>query len=71
MALKRNWKDLILKAWSIRFIILAGILSGMEIALPLVESFLPVPPGVFAALSFAATSGAFIARLLTQNNVAG
>lgn len=69
---KRNWKDLLLKAWSIRFIVLAGILTGLEIALPLMQGLIPwMPPGVFAGLSGLASGGALIARILTQSNVAG
>jgi len=64
-----NWKDILKRAWSIRLIILAGILSGAEISLPLIEPFFDIPRGVFAGLSFVATTGAFIARLLAQANL--
>jgi zinc transporter ZupT len=58
------------KAWSLRLIILAAMLSGFEVALPIIrESLEPlqiVPPGVFAGLSFVATAAAGIARLMAQ-----
>lgn len=66
-----NWKRVLKHAWSIRLILLAGLLSGAEIALPLLQAVLPVPAGVFAGLSFAATAGAFVARLVAQETVSG
>lgn len=66
-----NWKRVLKHAWSIRLILLAGLLSGAEIALPLLQGVLPVPAGVFAGLSFAATAGAFVARLIAQETVSG
>lgn len=66
-----NWREILRYAWSIRLIILAGLLSGAEVALPLIQSVVSVPPGVFAGLSFAATAGAFIARIVAQETVTG
>ncbi|PZU93107.1 MAG: hypothetical protein DI527_07615 [Chelatococcus sp.] len=66
-----NWKRVLKHAWSIRFIILAGLLSGAEIALPLLQGAIDVPPRLFAGLSFAATAGAFVARLVAQETVSG
>lgn len=64
-----NWREVLSRAWSIRLMILAGILSGAEIALPLMEGVFPLDRGVFAALSFLATAGAFVARLMAQSNI--
>lgn len=66
-----NWRQILRYAWSIRLLIVAGLLSGAEVALPLLQSVLPVPPGVFAGMSFLATAGAFIARLVAQETVSG
>ena len=66
-----NWRRVLRHAWSIRLIVLAGILSGLEIALPLIDGFLPIERGLFAALSFLATAGAFVARLIAQQSVSG
>lgn len=71
MKLVWNWKRVLKHAWSIRLIVLAGVLSGAEIALPLIREAIDVPAGVFAGLSFAATAGAFIARLVAQETVSG
>lgn len=44
--------------------VLAGVLSGVEIILPMFSD--SIPRGTFAALSAAATASAFVARLLAQ-----
>lgn len=62
----REWRKIMRHAWSVRLLVLAFVFSAMEVALPLVQSVLPVPVGVFAALSGLATGGAFVARLLAQ-----
>lgn len=67
MKLYDNWKEILTKAWSIRFIILAGILTGLEIILPLFNE--SIPQNLFAALSFVCVSAALIARLVAQRGV--
>lgn len=66
-----NWREILRYAWSIRLLIVAGLLSGAEVALPLLQAVQPVPAGIFAALSFLATAGAFVARLVAQETVSG
>jgi len=70
MQLYENWKTILAKAWSVRFIILAAVLSGFEVALPVMrEAMEPlglIPPGAFAALSFIATAAAGVARIVAQ-----
>jgi hypothetical protein len=67
MKLYTNWKEIISKAWSIKFIILAGVLSASEVILPLFFDYFD--RGTFAVLSFVAVSGAFIARLVAQKDI--
>jgi hypothetical protein len=67
MKLYTNWKDIVKKAWSIKFIILAGVLSASEVILPLFFDYFD--RGTFAILSFIAVSGAFISRLIAQKDV--
>lgn len=69
MKLVYNWKQITIRAWSIRFIILAGICTGLEIALPFLEGILPVPTGMFAALSGLASCMALISRLVAQKSL--
>jgi hypothetical protein len=67
MQLYPNWKEIARRSWSLRFIILAGALSGLEIILPLFSD--EIPRSLFAALSFLAVSAAFVARLVAQRGI--
>lgn len=67
MTLYPNWKDILRRGWSIRFMLVAGLLSGAEVALPVFAD--QIPRGVFASLSFLAVSGAFISRLVAQKGI--
>lgn len=64
-----NWKRVLRKAWSLRFMALAAVLSGVEIVLPMFSD--KFPRGAFAALSFVAVVGAFIARFVAQKETHG
>ncbi|MGP4801943.1 DUF7940 domain-containing protein [Agrobacterium cavarae] len=48
---------------------LAGLLSGLEVFLPIIDGSVEIPRGLFAALSGAATCAAFISRILAQKGV--
>lgn len=62
-----NWKSILKHAWSIRLMLLAGLLSGIEVALPFfVDDF---PKGVAAGLSLAVTFAALISRLVAQQGI--
>lgn len=65
--LDTKWKTILRRAWSVRLIALAGVLSACEVILPLYGDVLP--RGLFASLSFASVSGAFIARLVAQKEL--
>lgn len=67
MKLYDNWKEILRKAWSIRFLAIAGILSGVEVILPLFHD--DIPKNLFAALSLVFVTAAFIARLVAQRDV--
>jgi hypothetical protein len=69
MRLIDGWRAVLRKAWSIRLILLAALLSGVEVALPLLDGVLPIPPGIFAALSFVTVAAAFIARVVAQKDL--
>ena len=67
MKLYPNWKEIATKAWSIRFILIAGFFSGCEVALPFFsEAF---PRNLFGALSGIFCAAAFIARLVAQKGM--
>ena len=62
-----NWKTIVRKAWSVRLIILAGLLSGVEAAMPFIDD--QMPRGVFAVASLLVTGAAFVARILAQKGI--
>jgi len=64
LKLLANWKQVLRKAWSLKLMVLAGVLSGVEVILPLF--YASIPHGLFAVLSAVATASAFVARLLAQ-----
>lgn len=71
MRLVANWRAVLTRAWSVRLMVLAFVLTVLEVALPLLDGYLPIPPYTFAALSGLATAGAFVARLIAQQNISG
>lgn len=67
MKLIDNWRDVLRKAWSLRLMFLAAILSGVEVVLPFFSE--AIPRGLFAVLSFLTVAGAFVARLIAQKGL--
>lgn len=64
MTLHDEWRVILRKAWSVRLIALAFVLSAAEVIVPFFGDVLP--KGVFAALSGLTVAGAFVARLVAQ-----
>jgi hypothetical protein len=65
MTLLPDWKDILKRAWSVKFLALAGLVSGCEAVLQIVgDNFLP--PGVGAAAVGFLTAGGILARVLAQ-----
>ena len=64
MELIPEWRKVLRYGWSIRLILLAGLLSGLEVILPMCTDL--IPPKVFAGLSLIVTALAFIARIIAQ-----
>lgn len=67
MAFYSNWRVIIRRAWSVRLMAIAFILTMLEVMLPFFGG--EFPPRVFAILSGLAVAGAFIARLIAQRDV--
>lgn len=65
--LKDNWRSLVRKAWSVKFMALAFILTMAEVMLPFFSD--SVPPRMFAVLSGLAVAGAFVSRLIAQKDL--
>ncbi len=69
MKLVDEWQWIARKAWSVRLLALAAILSGAEVTIQVMTGFAvkpPMPPGIFAVLSGLVTVAALIARFVAQ-----
>jgi hypothetical protein len=64
--LHKDWRELVKKAWSVRFMGLAFLMTMAEVMLPFFVD--DVPPRLFAALSGLAVAGAFVSRLVAQKD---
>ena len=62
-----NWRRVIRRAWSIRLVVLAGLLSGCEVVLPLFVD--AIPRNVFAVLAILAAIGGVFARVIAQPQI--
>lgn len=71
MSLVPNWRAVLMYAWSVRLLALAGILTGLEAILPLVPDLLDVSQGTLAAATFLIVMSALIARFVAQSTVSG
>lgn len=70
MSLYPNWRDILRKAWSVRLIALACLLTGAEaIALVLGVDWLPGNEVVRAGVLFGLSAGALVARIVAQRDV--
>jgi hypothetical protein len=67
MTLLPDWKRIAKKAWSVRLMALASVLSGCEAILPYAEFLLP--RGSFAALSFVIVTAALASRFFVQKSM--
>lgn len=61
-----DWRRVLRYAWSIRLLLAAAILSGLEVALPYLGDIFPIPIGAFAAVTFIVTVLALIMRIISQ-----
>lgn len=61
-----NWRAVIAKAWSVRWIVVAGVLSGAEVLLTAFPDVLDLPRGVLAGATGIVTVLALVARLCVQ-----
>ena len=69
MNLLHNWRAVLRSAWSVRLMVIAAVLSGLEVALPFLDGVIDVRPGVLALASGLVTAAALIARILAQSNL--
>ena len=69
--LKTEWWLIIKRAWSIRFIVIAMILTGLEVFLQFFPWFDWMSQTMFATLLFFISIAAFISRIIAQKNLIG
>ena len=67
MKLIPNWRKVLERAWSVRLMYVAALLTGCEAILPLVGDIMP--RGIFAALTFFVVMGALAARFMLQQEL--
>lgn len=67
MKLLTHWRYVARRAWSMRLMLLAGILTGCEAILPLYADALP--RGLFAAITVVVILGAMLARITVQKGM--
>ena len=63
-----DWKRVVRKAWSIRLMLLAGLLSGLEAILPTIMDAVPWPRWMASAIVSGVVGLAFVTRLMAQQD---
>ena len=61
---REDWKHILRHAWSVRLMVLSGILCSLEVVLPLFID--AMPRNVFAALSVLASVAGVYSRTVVQ-----
>lgn len=67
MQVRANWKRFLRKAWSVRLMIIASVLSGCNAILPFAGEFMS--RRTFAAVSFFVVTGALLAQFIVQKSL--
>lgn len=60
-----DWRAILSRAWSVRLIVLAGVLSGIEVIMPALS--LPY----HSLITFCVVAAAFVSRIIAQRGLAG
>jgi hypothetical protein len=64
-----DWCRVLKRTWSVRLIVLAALLSGLEAAIGVMTALqvqTPIPPGIFASGAGLVSAGALVARIVAQ-----
>lgn len=67
MKLLADWRRILRKAWSMRLMLLAGLLTGAEAIMPLFADSLP--RGLFAGATALVIVAAMVARITAQKGM--
>jgi hypothetical protein len=66
MTLVEDYKQVLRKAWSKKFIFLTALFSAAEVSLPFFAPLGLVQPGTMAILALLASGGAALSRIIAQ-----
>jgi hypothetical protein len=61
-----DWRLIIRHAWSVRFIGFAAIFSMGEVALPIIQPYVPLNPIWLGVGAGASAGAAFVSRIIAQ-----
>lgn len=67
MKLYDNWKEIVRRAWSLKFLLIALVLECASVVLPFYTDV--IPREVFTPIIIVAILGAGISRIVYQSNV--
>lgn len=67
MQVRSNWRRFLRKAWSVRLMLVASILSGCNAVLPYASDFMS--RGTFAGVSFLIVTGALLSQFIVQKDM--
>lgn len=74
MKLVPNWRDILKKAWSVRWMYLVTLLAGIEVILPLFQDVFAASLArrvLFAALTLLAILLGIVSRVIEQKEISG
>jgi len=69
MRLLNDWKEILFRAWSVRFLLLAALVQSAQVSLPLVNAAWNLPPKLYAILTLIFTALAIVARFIPQKSL--
>lgn len=70
MRLYDNWRVILRRAWSMRLMALAALLTGCEAVLTVAgPDWMPLPQWARLVIVFGVIAAAFVARLVAQRDV--
>jgi hypothetical protein len=71
MSLHPQWKDILLKAWSLRFLAISMLAFGLAAALPAITQWWPYGQLGLAAIGFLSGALTAVSRVIPQQNLPG
>lgn len=66
---REDWRPFLCFAWSLRVMLLAGLLNGLSAAFQMLFGYLPLGPFAFASINCLLVAVAFVASMLTQRKL--